>query len=100
MSGRRRNRGSIEFDGVRMVFEVRFTRPFPIALKDAVKAVAGSRWHPGRGAWELPRGAASELLAALQGELFALSDAARAELGQAAGATEQADIFGALGAPS
>lgn len=83
-----------------MVFEVRFTRPFPMALKDAVKAVSGSRWHPGRGAWEVPQSAASELLAALAGELFELDDASREALTAAAGPSEQADILAAQGAPS
>lgn len=79
-----RPRGVVQFIESESLFTVRFHVPFPVALKDRVKAVHGSRWHTQRGCWLIPGERSAELLAALHGEAFELSDAARALLVAAA----------------
>lgn len=57
-------------------------------LKDRVKGVYGSRWHAQSGCWLVPESRAAELLAALHGEAFELSDQARRLLVEAAETAE------------
>lgn len=83
-----RARGAVHFIESESSFTVRFRVPFPVQLKDRVKGVYGSRWHAQSGCWLVPESRAGELLAALHGESFELSEQARALLVEAAEGAE------------
>lgn len=64
-------RGSIGLTPAGEVLAVRLRVPFPIVLKDAIKAVGGTRWHAGSSSWLVPADQGAVLLLAIHGENFA-----------------------------
>lgn len=65
-------RGSIGLVGDGSVLAVRLRVPFPIVLKDAIKAVPGTRWHASSSSWLVAAEQGATLLLAIHGENFAV----------------------------
>ncbi len=86
-------RGMVRFNGEAHRFEVQFRVPFPHALKDRVKAIAGTRWHHPSKHWHVPESECEALLLALSGHIFDLDDDSRARFTAAAG--EDASVLAA-----
>lgn len=70
-------RGRVTYFEPHAQLVVQFTQGFSVALKDAVKAIPGTRWDASTKSWLVPSVSAQRLVRALAGHIFALDDAAR-----------------------
>lgn len=72
-----RSRGVVHYVESESLISVRLHVPFPNALKERIKGVVGSRWHPPSASWHVPDSQVASLLMVLHGEPFEVSAGAR-----------------------